>query len=183
MGDESPGLKNKKSHESMRKNSFSMTAILMMAGLGGTASAMTQQAFPVAAAETIDAANPQLPTSGPADPFAISGARPELPVWLAHAILVKASPAQEAVVSDIPEEILLIFNDGVGEQYLALAVTDEAGKRVDNHDAKLDFTDRSHLRATVAKLNPGRYMVRYRVLSADGHVVSGKYYFQIQGKK
>lgn len=101
----------------------------------------------------------------------------------AHAILVKAAPAQESVVTDAPGEILLIFNDGVGEQYLALAVTDEAGKRVDNHDAKLDFTDHSHLRATVATLNPGRYMVRYRVLSADGHVVSGKYHFQIQGKK
>jgi methionine-rich copper-binding protein CopC len=25
-------------------------------------------------------------------------------------------------------------------------------------------------------------MVRYRVLSADGHVVSGKYFFQLQAK-
>ncbi|NJD05740.1 MAG: copper resistance protein CopC [Methylococcaceae bacterium] len=104
------------------------------------------------------------------------------PVLLAHAILVKALPERDAVVSDVPEEVLLTFNEGVGQEYLALAVVDESGKRVDKHDAHQDFTDHSHLRASVEKLVPGRYMVRYRVLSADGHVVSGKYYFQIQAK-
>jgi len=77
---------------------------------------------------------------------------------------------------------LLIFNDGVGQEFLALAVIDESGKRVDNHDAKLDFTDHSHLRAALAKLMPGKYTVRYRVFSADGHVVSGKYFFHVQAK-
>ncbi|MDD5035543.1 MAG: copper resistance protein CopC [Methylococcaceae bacterium] len=103
-------------------------------------------------------------------------------LMLAHAILVKAAPEREATITDIPDEVLLIFNDAVGQEFLALAVIDESGKRVDNHDAKLDFTDHSHLRASIAKLNPGRYTVRYRVLSADGHVVSGKYFFQVQGK-
>ena len=101
---------------------------------------------------------------------------------LAHAILVKSFPEKEATLTDVPEEILLIFNEAVGDEFLALAVIDESGKRVDHHDPKLDFTDRSHLRATVSKLLPGRYTVRYRVLSADGHVVSGKYFFQVQGK-
>jgi methionine-rich copper-binding protein CopC len=101
---------------------------------------------------------------------------------LAHAILVKSYPDKEATITDVPEEILLIFNEAVGDEFLALAVIDESGKRVDHHDPKLDFTDRSHLRATVSKLSPGRYTVRYRVLSADGHVVSGKYFFNVHGK-
>lgn len=101
---------------------------------------------------------------------------------LAHAILVKANPERESVIFDVPDEVLLIFNDSVGQEFLALAVIDPSGKRVDNHDAKLDFTDHSHLRASVSKLGPGRYTVRYRVLSADGHVVSGKYFFDVQGK-
>ena len=100
----------------------------------------------------------------------------------AHAILVKANPEREATLTDAPDEVLLIFNDSVGRDFLALAVIDPSGKRVDNHDAKLDFTDHSHLRASVSKLAPGRYTVRYRVLSADGHVVSGKYFFDVQGK-
>jgi methionine-rich copper-binding protein CopC len=114
------------------------------------------------------------------NPFAYSmpGALPT--THLAHAILVKSIPEKDAVVSAAPEEMLLIFNDSVGQEFLALAVIDAAGKRVDQHDAKLDFTDHSHLRATVSKLTPGKYTVRYRVLSADGHVVSGKYFFQVQ---
>jgi len=104
------------------------------------------------------------------------------PIMLAHAILVKAQPEKESTITDVPEEVLLIFNDSVGQEFLALAVIDPSGKRVDNHDAKLDFTDHSHLRASVSKLDPGRYTVRYRVLSADGHVVSGKYFFDVKAK-
>jgi methionine-rich copper-binding protein CopC len=115
------------------------------------------------------------------NPFALPEATAK-PMRLAHAILVKANPEREATISDAPDEVLLIFNDSVGQEFLALAVIDPSGKRVDNHDAKLDFTDHSHLRASVSKLAPGRYTVRYRVLSADGHVVSGKYFFDVQGK-
>jgi copper resistance protein C len=99
---------------------------------------------------------------------------------LAHAILVKADPDKEAVIQGAPQEVHLVFNDSVGEEFLALAVVDGEGKRVDAHDAKLDLTNHAHLRASVSGMNPGRYMVRYRVLSADGHVVSGKYFFTIQ---
>lgn len=99
---------------------------------------------------------------------------------MAHAILVKAAPDKDSLVSVAPKEVHLTFNDAVGEEFLALAVVDASGKRVDRHDAKLDFTDHSQLRATVEDLTKGQYMVRYRVLSADGHVVSGKYKFTLQ---
>lgn len=133
------------------------------------------------------AASLSQPAAGPSPAAGLAGlfappAAPADAVRLAHAILVKANPAQEATISDAPEEVLLIFNDAVGQEFLALAVIDPSGKRVDNHDAKLDFTDHSHLRASVSKLAPGRYTVRYRVLSADGHVVTGKYFFDVQGK-
>lgn len=96
---------------------------------------------------------------------------------LAHAILVKAVPDKESTTAAAPREVWLRFNDAVGEEFLALAIVDDKGKRVDAHDAKLDLTDRANLRASVDIQTPGRYMVRYRVLSADGHVVSGKYFF------
>ena len=99
---------------------------------------------------------------------------------LAHAILVKAHPEKESTIQAAPTEVVLVFNDSVGEEFLALAVVDEQGKRVDGHDAKLDFADHAQLRASVSGMAPGRYMVRYRVLSADGHVVSGKYFFTLQ---
>lgn len=99
---------------------------------------------------------------------------------LAHAILVKAHPDKESTINAAPKEVWLRFNDAVGEEFLALAIVDDKGKRVDAHDAKLDLTDRANLRASVDIQTPGRYMVRYRVLSADGHVVSGKYFFTFQ---
>ncbi len=98
----------------------------------------------------------------------------------AHAILVKAQPDKESTITAAPKEVLLRFNDAVGEEFLALAIVDDHGKRVDAHDAKLDFTDHANLRASVDIQTPGRYMVRYRVLSADGHVVSGKFFFTFQ---
>jgi methionine-rich copper-binding protein CopC len=156
----------------MRTLLFGLTVLLSVA-LPAQASLHTQRDYSYAS--TVQA-QPE-----PSRLFAL----PDIPVnavKLAHAILVKANPAQESTITDVPEEVLLIFNDSVGQEFLALAVIDPTGKRVDNHDAKLDFTDHSHLRASVSKLAPGRYTVRYRVLSADGHVVSGKYFFDVQSK-
>jgi methionine-rich copper-binding protein CopC len=114
------------------------------------------------------------------DPFALPALSRITVDHLAHALLVKASPDKESSLTDMPVEVLLTFNEGVGTEYLALAVSDSTGQRVDQHDAHLDFTDHSRLRASLASLKSGRYTVRYRVLSADGHVVSGKYFFYIQ---
>lgn len=148
-------------------------AALALAGIAPAQASLDRQ--PVHASEAA-------PVAAEAGQLFALPAVPAQAVRLAHAILVKANPAQEATLTDMPEEVLLIFNDSVGQEFLALAVIDPSGKRVDNHDAKLDFTDHSHLRASVSKLAPGRYTVRYRVLSADGHVVSGKYFFDVKAK-
>lgn len=97
----------------------------------------------------------------------------------AHAILVKSDPEKEEVKKTAPTKVDLWFDDAVGPKYTALAVVNSKGERVDNKDGDLDFTDRSHLSATLKKLSPGRYGVRYRVQSADGHIVTGKYFFSI----
>jgi methionine-rich copper-binding protein CopC len=158
-------------------------ACALLAGSGSSAHAFARSLPPAITTGHQVHRSSTSPAASLAGPFALSRRAPEVPDrLLAHAILVKALPERDATISDVPEEVLLIFNDGVGDEFLALAVTNAAGQRVDNHDAKLDFTDRSHLRATVSRLTPGRYMVRYRVLSADGHVVSGKYFFQVQSK-
>lgn len=99
----------------------------------------------------------RIPESAPADswsaashPFAAARRETPLPLRLAHAILVKAMPERDTTITDVPEEVHLTFNEGVGTEFLALAVVDSGGKRVDNHDAKLDFTDHSNLRTSVS---------------------------------
>ncbi|MDD2760326.1 MAG: copper resistance protein CopC [Methylomonas sp.] len=98
----------------------------------------------------------------------------------AHAILVKSQPAKDEEVKEAPKQIDLWFNDPVRSQYKALAVVDSEGKRVDNHDVEQDMLDGSHIHATVSDLAPGTYTVRYRVVSEDTHIVTGKFQFTVK---
>lgn len=97
----------------------------------------------------------------------------------AHAILVRSLPEADASLGAPPGVIEVWFNEGVGEDYKALAVIDGQGARVDNQDARLGFFDNAYLRVSVPPLAPGVYTVRYRVQSADGHIVSGKFNFSV----
>lgn len=98
----------------------------------------------------------------------------------AHAILVKSQPGKDETVSPAPKQVDLWFNDAVRGEYKAVAVIDSAGKRVDNHDVEQSLTDGSHIYATVADLAPGKYTVRYRVVSQDTHIVTGKFEFTVK---
>ncbi len=102
-----------------------------------------------------------------------------LSAW-AHAILVKSQPAKDETVAESPKQIDLWFNDAVRSEYKALAVIDSSGKRVDNHDVEQSLTDGSNIHATVPKLAPGTYTIRYRVVSEDTHIVTGKFEFTVK---
>jgi methionine-rich copper-binding protein CopC len=102
-----------------------------------------------------------------------------LPTY-AHAIMVKSQPAEGAVLTESPKQIDVWFNDKVGSEYKALAVIDSAGKRVDNKDVTQETFDQSHLYSTLQSLLPGTYTVRYRVVSIDTHIVTGKFQFSIK---
>lgn len=98
----------------------------------------------------------------------------------AHAILVKSQPAKDETVTESPKQIDLWFNDAVRSEYKALAVIDSTGKRVDNHDVAQSLTDGANIYATVPALEPGTYTIRYRVVSEDTHIVTGKFEFTIK---
>lgn len=98
----------------------------------------------------------------------------------AHAILVKSQPAKDEEVKEAPKQIDLWFNDPVKSEYKALAVIDSEGKRVDNHDVEQSLTDGSNIHATVGDLAQGTYTVRYRVVSQDTHIVTGKFQFTVK---
>jgi copper resistance protein C len=102
-----------------------------------------------------------------------------MPVF-AHAIMVKSQPEVDGTIAEPPKQIDVWFNDKVGSEYKALAVIDSAGKRVDNKDIGQETFDQSHIYVTVPQLTPGTYTVRYRVVSLDTHIVTGKYKFTIK---
>lgn len=97
----------------------------------------------------------------------------------AHAIMVKAQPAVDSTVAESPKQVDVWFNDKVGSEYKALAVINSKGTRVDNKDVAQETFDPSHLYTTVTNLPPDTYTVRYRVVSMDTHIVTGKFKFTI----
>lgn len=102
-----------------------------------------------------------------------------LPVF-AHAIMVKQKPEAESTVAESPKQVDVWFNDKVGSEYKALAVINSKGARVDNKDVAQETFDPSHLYTTVTDLPPDTYTVRYRVVSIDTHIVTGKFKFTIK---
>jgi methionine-rich copper-binding protein CopC len=102
-----------------------------------------------------------------------------LPVF-SHAIMVKSQPEENATLTVSPKQIDVWFNDKVGGEYKALAVIDSTGNRVDNKDVQQELLDPSHLYCTIPTLPAGTYTIRYRVVSIDTHIVTGKFQFTIK---
>lgn len=98
----------------------------------------------------------------------------------AHAIMVKSQPEQNATITVSPKQIDVWFNDKVGSEYKAVAVIDSKGNRVDNKDIQQEVLDSSHIYCTVPTLPADTYTVRYRVVSIDTHIVTGKFQFTIK---
>ncbi|MCL6548330.1 MAG: copper resistance CopC/CopD family protein [Alicyclobacillus sp.] len=97
-----------------------------------------------------------------------------IPVASAHAYIVNAYPAANQVLREAPREVRIQFDEPVQLMLGALTVTDEAGRRADVGDARVDPHNADvvecHLRP---RLPAGLYTVHWRVISADGHPVEG----------
>jgi methionine-rich copper-binding protein CopC len=98
---------------------------------------------------------------------------------LAHAIVVRTSPAQGAAAAGAIAKVEVWYDAGIRDAFVALAVVSASGERVDKRDAAIDGSDPSHVSVGVNQLTPGKYTARYRALSADGHIVSGSWDFEI----
>jgi methionine-rich copper-binding protein CopC len=101
---------------------------------------------------------------------------------LAHAIVVRTSPEESGVAPESLGTVDVWYDAGIRNEFAALAVINADGDRVDNRDAAIDRTDQSHVSASVGVLAPGTYTVRYRAMSADGHLVSGAWGFEVRSK-
>jgi methionine-rich copper-binding protein CopC len=100
------------------------------------------------------------------------------PLW-AHAYLVKSTPAQGAVLHHSPTKIQLWFSERLEPQYSSFNVTDASGKPVPTEKVEVSTGNPKHLSAPIKPLPPGRYLIKYRVLSVDGHIVQSQLLFTI----
>jgi methionine-rich copper-binding protein CopC len=98
----------------------------------------------------------------------------------AHAYLVKSVPAARAVLFRAPERVQLWFNERLEPRYSSITVNDQDGKPVETGKTEVGAEDPKLLSATLKSLSAGRYIVRYRVLSVDGHIVQDEFPFTIK---
>jgi methionine-rich copper-binding protein CopC len=96
-----------------------------------------------------------------------------------HAVLVKSTPAARARLETAPARVELWFSEGLEPAFSSLSVWSEAGARVDRGDAGVGPDDPRRLSVTLVPIEPGRYTVRFRVLSVDGHVAEGRFTFAV----
>jgi methionine-rich copper-binding protein CopC len=101
----------------------------------------------------------------------------------AHASLVKSVPGRRAVLAAAPARVHLWFNARLEPAFSRLSVWDAAGKQVDARDVQVDGQDPKLLTVGIPTLPPGRYTVRFRVLSVDGHVVESEFPFTLRGSQ
>jgi methionine-rich copper-binding protein CopC len=97
---------------------------------------------------------------------------------LAHTSVVKTIPSYKSMLSEMPETISIEFTDilmTLGEKKVnSIEVTDPSGAvipligtEIDKSVLSISLPQRSYL--------DGTYLVSYRVVSADGHSISGSY--------
>lgn len=98
----------------------------------------------------------------------------------AHAYLVKSVPAQRAVLFRAPVKIELWFNERLEPHYSSLTLNTADDKPVDIGKAEVSADDPKQLSAAIKILPAGRYVIKYRVLSVDGHIVQDQFAFTVK---
>jgi copper transport protein len=94
---------------------------------------------------------------------------------LAHASLVSSEPRDGSMVAQAPKQAELRFNEPVTPAVIRLI--DAEGRVRD--DAAVHALDQTISIALPDNLPPGTQVISYRVISADGHPVSGSMVFSI----
>ena len=96
----------------------------------------------------------------------------------AHATLESSSPADGQSVLTSPSEIRITFSEAVTTISGALSVLNADGKTVDVGNTEV-VGGRTLVAPISETLSDGTYVATYRVLSADGHPVSGSILFGV----
>ncbi len=101
---------------------------------------------------------------------------------LAHAQLVKAEPARRAVLDKAPTQVRLWFNEEIEGAYTSLSVLGANKKPVTDAKPQVVSDDPKSVVLPLPELKPGKYTVKFRVLSVDGHIVDESFNYKVKNK-
>lgn len=100
----------------------------------------------------------------------------------AHSMLVKAEPPRRAVLTKSPIQVRLWFNEKIEGDYASLVVLDAKKQPISDVKPTLAPDDQKSIVLPLPELAPGKYSVKFRVLSVDGHVVESSFDFTVKGE-
>jgi len=101
--------------------------------------------------------------------FAVAG------VAHAHAHLEKSQPASNSTVSVLPKNVVLEFNEAVQVTALTLQMGDGAAQDL----GPLPKTPAKEITVPMPTVAAGSYIIKWRALGDDNHVMSGKVLFKV----
>ena len=96
----------------------------------------------------------------------------------AHAVVESSSPSRDERLTTAPTQVTITFSEGITSDLGGLTVLDSTGHRVDNDDSSQP-TPTSVMTTLRSDLGDGTYVANYKVVSADGHPVSGAIVFGV----
>lgn len=97
----------------------------------------------------------------------------------AHASLLEMEPAENVVADDPPSELILRFNEPIEHDLAIVTIYDSDAKPVFTGNPHNDVDKSPKLEFDLPKLDDGTYIVKWNVVSADGHPVGDSYAFSI----
>jgi methionine-rich copper-binding protein CopC len=93
----------------------------------------------------------------------------------AHAHLQKSSPADNSVVTTSPPNLELNFSEAARLTALSIQKGDEPQQKL----KPLPTATAQQISVPLPPLTPGTYLVSWRVVSDDGHMMSGALHFTL----
>ena len=100
---------------------------------------------------------------------------------VAHAELVKSFPVANSTLTKAPKYVQLEFGEAIvslkSKNANSIVILDSKAKKIE--------TSKIVIRKAVARvefigtLKPGKYTVKYRIVSADGHVLNAQFKFTL----
>lgn len=102
----------------------------------------------------------------------------------AHAYLENSNPADQSHIKTAPEKVTLVFNEEIEADFPLIEVKDSSGKQVETGKTSVSKKNNHMVEASLpAELKADVYSVSWRVVSADGHAVTGIISFKLGDTK
>ncbi|MFV2022056.1 copper resistance CopC/CopD family protein [Micromonospora sp. LOL_023] len=95
----------------------------------------------------------------------------------AHAVLASTSPVVDSVLPNAPAEVVLTFSESVRQVPDRVRVISPDGQRIDQGEPVFDGA--VVIIPVDQQTTRGTFLVSYRVISADGHPVSGGFTYSV----